>query len=201
MTAHSSEHGGIRRTVRRLEWATILWNTGEVFVTIGLGIASGSIALVAFGLDSLIEIFASGVVVWHERDGTETRPTERAHRLIGLAFLLLAASLTIAAVRRIVSGDVPRESPWGIAYTAVTALVMFGLGFAKRRLAGRLGSSPLASEATMTILDGALATSILISLIVTWAFGWAIADPVAALLVAAAAVREGRENLSGWHER
>ena len=169
-------------------------------MTIGLGIASGSIALIAFGLDSLIEIFASGVVVWHERDDTETRNTELAHRLIGVAFLLLAASLTIAAIQRIVAGDVPRESPWGIAYTAVTSLVMIGLGFAKRRMAGRLGSSPQASEANMTILDGALAASILLSLILTAAFGWAIADPAAALLVAAAAVREGRENLSGWHD-
>jgi divalent metal cation (Fe/Co/Zn/Cd) transporter len=195
VTAPSAQHPGLRRTVRRLEWATIGWNAGEVFVTIGLGIASGSIALIAFGLDSLIEIFASGVVVWHERDGTESRPTARAHRLIGVAFLLLAASLAVAAVIRIVSGDVPRESPWGIAYTAVTAAVMFGLGFAKRRLAKRLGSTPVASEANMTILDGALASSVLLSLILTWAFGWALADPLAALVVAAGAVREARENL------
>lgn len=194
---------GRRRELARrgtqLEWATIAWNAGEVFVTIGLGIAAGSIALIAFGLDSLIEIFASSVVVWHARqpDGPELeRQTARAHRLIGVAFLVLAVSLAYTAVDRILSGDVARESPWGIAYTAVTSLVMFGLGTAKRRIADRIDSTPLRAEASMTLLDGALAASILVSLVITATTGWPLADPLAALLVAAAAVNEGRENLA-----
>lgn len=187
----------LRRRVLFLEWSTIAWNAGEVFVTVGLGIASGSLALVAFGLDSLVEVFASLVVVWHASDqgdpATSTR-THRALRLVAVAYATLAVFLVIGATRVLLTGHHAEESPWGIAYLAMAAVAMFGLAIAKRRTADENGSRPLAAEATLTLLDGILATGILTALALNTAFGWWWADPVATLLVAAACLGEARGN-------
>jgi divalent metal cation (Fe/Co/Zn/Cd) transporter len=188
------------RRALRLEYATIAWNIGEAALTIGLGIAAASLALVGFGADSIIELFASAVVVWHlTPHHTADRPerTARALRLVAVAFLVLALVLIAVATRDLVTARRPDESPWGIAYLAVTAVVMFGLAFAKRRLAERLQSAPLRSEAAMTYLDGILATATMIGLVLNAALHWWWADPGAALIVAFAALNEAREN---WEE-
>jgi divalent metal cation (Fe/Co/Zn/Cd) transporter len=190
-----------RRFERRavvLEWITIAWNSGEVVVTLVLGIAARSLALVAFGLDAVVEVFASLVVVWHlGRDRTELRHNRRALRLVAVAFAALATLLTMGAVLALASEHRADESPIGIIYLAATAVVMFGLAFAKRRAAEGLGSQPLAAEATLTLLDGALATSILLALAANAALGWWWADPVATLLVALVAASEARDN---WND-
>ncbi|OFW67558.1 MAG: hypothetical protein A2Z12_04175 [Actinobacteria bacterium RBG_16_68_21] len=190
----------LHRRVLFLEWSTIVWNLGEVFVTVGLGIAAGSLALVAFGLDSLVEVFASLVVVWHagkpDTAGTSAR-THRALRLVAAAFAVLATLLVLGAIRVLRVHHHAGESPWGIAYLAMAAVVMFGLAIAKQRTADQNGSRPLAAEATLTMLDGILATGILTALALNTAFGWWWADPVATLLVAAACASEAREN---WRE-
>ena len=188
------------RRGRRLQWATIVWNVGEVFVTVGLGLAARSLALIAFGLDSLIEVFASLVVVWHLRPPWAGKPSgrdRRALRLVAVAFAVLAVNLLVAGVRTLALGERPEASPWGIAYLAGTAAVMFGLAVAKRRLADQLGSGPLRAEASMTFLDGSLASGVLIALALNLAFGWWWADPAAALVVAVVAAREAYE---GWTE-
>jgi divalent metal cation (Fe/Co/Zn/Cd) transporter len=100
----------------------------------------------------------------------------------------------VAGVRDLVTARRPDESPWGIAYLAVTAVIMFGLAISKRRIATRLNSSPLRSEATMTFLDGVLSTTTMLGLALNAAAGWWWADPAAALVVAAAAANEAREN-------
>jgi divalent metal cation (Fe/Co/Zn/Cd) transporter len=187
---------GRRATI--LEWFTIAWNAGEVVLTLVLGIAARSLALVAFGLDAVVEIFASVVVVWHlASDRTERRNNRRALRLVAVAFAALAAVLTVGAVAALASEHRADESPIGIIYLAATAMVMFGLAFAKRRAAVGLRSEPLAAEATLTMLDGALATSILLALAANGALGWWWADPVATLLVAMVAANEAREN---WND-
>ncbi len=182
-----------------LEWGTIVWNLGEAVITVALGVAAGSIALVAFGLDSLIEVFASSVVVWHVRDldDLDTRRNRVALRLIALAFAVLGVSLAAGAVYRLAIGAVAEESPLGIAYLALAALVMFALAYAKRRIAERLDNDPLRAEAGITFLDGLLATGILIALVMNWAFGWWWADPAAAIVVAVVAFSEAREH---WRE-
>jgi len=183
------------RLALRLEWATIGWNLGEVVITVTLGVLARSIALVAFGMDSLIEVFASGVVVWHVTGRVSAERTIRAHRLIGVAFIALAAGLVVSGGRRLVTGELAADSPLGIAYVALAALAMFGLAAWKKRLAERSGSTPLAAEAAITFLDGVLASSILLALVLTAWKGWWWVDPAAALLVAAFALREGVENL------
>lgn len=181
----------------RLEYVTIGWNAAEMVISIALGIAAHSLALVAFGLDTMVELFASGVVVWHLRHpGRDSdRITARALRLVGLAFFVLAFVVTVGAVSALVLGAAPDESPIGIAYLALTAVVMVSLGLAKRVTGRRLGSEPLAAEARMSIIDAALALGVLVGLAANMLFGWWWADPVAALLVAVAATREGIENL------
>jgi divalent metal cation (Fe/Co/Zn/Cd) transporter len=190
----------LHRTALRLEYGTIGWNVGEAFLTITLGAVASSLALIGFGTVSVVEVFASAVVVWHLMPGhgaADPARTARAHRLVAVAFAVLASVLMVAGVRDLVAGRRPDESPWGIAYLAVTALVMFGLAISKRRIANRLDSSPLRSEATMTLLDGALSTATMTGLALNAAFEWWWADPAAALLVAAAAAREAWEN---WFE-
>jgi divalent metal cation (Fe/Co/Zn/Cd) transporter len=179
-----------------LQWITIGWNSVEVFITIGLGAISGSLALVAFGLDSLVEVFASLVVLWQLTpvgDGRHLHRERRAMSLVALAFAVLAAYLLVASARALWTGPQPDSSWLGVAYLAMTAAVMFGLAWRKRRLASQLDSGVMAAEASMTFLDGCLSTSVLLALVVNAWWGWWWADPLTALVVAAAAAREGRE--------
>ena len=184
----------------QLEWLTIGWNAGEAVLTIGLGIVAGSLALVGFGMDSIVEIFASAIVIWHfnpvadhEREGRE----RLALRLVAVAFLLLAAVLIVASLRDLLTGREAGESIFGIGYLAVTAVVMFALAAWKRRVADRLGSAPLHSEATMTFLDGILSVLTLTGLALNAWLEWWWADPGAALIIAVVALNEAREN---WKE-
>ena len=190
----------LQRLALRLEYATIVWNFGEAFFTIGLGILAGSIALIGFGTDSVIEMFASAVVVWHIRPGHAVDRPERtrlALRLVAAAFLGLAIVLAAVAVRDLVTGRRAGGSPIGIAYLFATALVMFGLAIAKRRTAASLDSAPLRSEAAMTFLDGFLSTATFTGLALNASLGWWWADPMAALVVAMAGFNAARTN---WAE-
>ncbi len=191
------EEHRLRRYALRLEWGTNVWNLMEVVVTVTLGLMAGSLALIAFGLDSLVEVFASLVVIVHLRD-TEPDPgdqrTHRALRLIAVAFFVLSLYLLVASTRSLLVGSRPDSSPFGIAYLAVTALVMFGLARLKGDVAARLGSEPLGREATMTFLDGCLATGILSALALSWWAGWWWADAVAAGGVGVYAARAGFES-------
>jgi divalent metal cation (Fe/Co/Zn/Cd) transporter len=196
----AAEEVRFRRIALRLECATIIWNAGEAVLTVVLGIVAASLALIGFGTDSVIEIFASSVVVWHLLPGHSAGAKERtapALRLVSVAFAVLAVVLAVVALRDLIAGRRPEESVWGIVYLAVTALVMLGLARAKHRIAVDLESAPLRSEATMTFLDGILATTTTAGLALNAGLGWWWADPAAALLVAVAAANEAREN---WQE-
>jgi divalent metal cation (Fe/Co/Zn/Cd) transporter len=196
--AESEDRVRLQRRALRLEFATIAWNLGEAVFTIGLGVAAGSLALVGFGTDSIIEVFASSVVVWHVRPGHAVDHPDRttlALRLVAFAYLGLAAVLATASIRDLVIGRRAGESVIGIAYLAVTAVVMFSLAVAKRRTATSLSSAPLRSEATLTFLDGILSSLTLTGLGLNVLFAWTWADPAAALIVAAAAAVEARMNL------
>jgi len=166
----------------------------EVVVTIALGVQAGSLALIAFGLDSIIEIFASTVVIRNLRDvrlDPGDRRVHRSLRLIAVAFWVLATFLAVASARALIRGDRPGSSPLGIAYLAMTALIMFGLAHLKRVTADELGSEPLQAESGMTFLDGCLSTSILTALVLNAWLGWWWTDAAAALLVAGFAIRDG----------
>ena len=189
-----------RRRALHLEWATNGWNAMEVVVTISLGVQAGSLALIAFGLDSVVEIFASTVVIHNLRDDRHDPGDRRVHRslrLIAAAFWILAAFLVVISVRGLIRGDRPDSSPLGVAYLATTAFAMFGLARLKRVTAGEMGSEPLQAEAAMTFLDGCLSSGILAALLLNTWFGWWWTDAAAALLVAGFAIAAGIEH---WRE-
>jgi divalent metal cation (Fe/Co/Zn/Cd) transporter len=189
-------HASLRRG-RRLQYATIAWNLLEVFVTIGLGVAAGSLALIAFGLDSIVEVFASLVVVWYIANHDARGRARRALRLVAVAFAILAVYLIAASAYNILTGEAADSSPLGIAYLAITAVVMFVLARLKRTTARSARSAPLEAEASMTFLDGCLATGILVALALNTAAGLWWADPAAAALVALFCAREAIET---WRE-
>jgi divalent metal cation (Fe/Co/Zn/Cd) transporter len=184
---------------RRLEVMTIGWNCLEVFVTVGIGLAAGSLALIAFGLDSLVEVFASVVVIWYIQNHHAEQRAAHALRLVAAAFAVLGVYLLAASLYNLAAGDVADSSAAGIAYLGVAASAMFVLAFKKRGLAEAAHSEPLAAEATMTLLDGCLATTILVALAMNalWGIWWA--DPFAALIVALVCFCEAALNWSESH--
>ena len=174
----------LRQRGVHLEWATNGWNVMEVVVTISLGLQAGSLALIAFGLDSVVEIFASTVVIRNLRDRRSDPGDRRVHRslrMIAGAFWILAAFLVAISVRGLIRGDRPDSSPLGVAYLALTAVAMFGLSLLKRRIARELGSEALQAEAALTFLDGCLSTGILAALLLNSWLGWWWSDAAAAL--------------------
>jgi divalent metal cation (Fe/Co/Zn/Cd) transporter len=188
----------LRRRALILEYGTMAWNAGEAVLTITLGTLAGSLALIGFGTVSVVELFASGVVIWHVRSDEAKRAgrTKLALRLIAVAFVILALALLVAAGNDFLRGRRAGESPWGIGYLALTAVVMFGLAALKRRTAIQLRSEPLESEATVTFIDGVLSVTTLAGLALNATLGWWWADPAAAVLVALAAANEAREILT-----
>jgi divalent metal cation (Fe/Co/Zn/Cd) transporter len=199
-SAPSEPEERARRRALQLEWATNAWNAMEVVVTVTLGVMAGSLALIAFGLDSLVEVFASTVVIRHLED---TRPdpgdarTHRSLRLIAVAFFLLSGYLLVAGIRSLALAEPAASSPPGIAYMGVTACVMFALATAKRRLARTMGSEPLEREAQVTYLDSALSIGVLAALVANPLFGWWWADPVAACGIGVYAAYAG---VSSWRQ-
>jgi divalent metal cation (Fe/Co/Zn/Cd) transporter len=158
---------------------------------------AGSLALVAFGLDSIIEVFASLVVVRYISRHESGGQAARALRLVALAFALLAAYLVVASSWSLASHEVSSSSPLGIAYLAVAATAMFVLALRKRRLAVIAGSAPLRAEARLTFLDGCLASGVLAALVLNAALGLWWADQVAALGVGVLCATEAVANWRG----
>ncbi|MGH2382237.1 MAG: cation transporter [Candidatus Limnocylindria bacterium] len=192
---------GLRRQGLRLEYLTIGWNVIEGIVAIAAGIAAGSIALVGFGFDSSIEVFAATVVVWHfraeERGGVDEAQERRALRLIAVTFFVLAAYVTVEAARDLVIGAEPETSRVGIIMACLSLVVMPTLALAKRRIGRQLGSATLVADSTETFLCSWLSAILLVGLVLNATVGWAWADPVAGLAIAWLALREGREAWRG----
>lgn len=184
-----------RRRAQVLVRATIAWNLVEAVVAIAAGAGASSGALVGFGLDSTVEVSAALVAAWYLR-GDEGR--ERlAGRLIGLSFWALAAWVTVDAVTDLAAGDRPDVSGVGIALTAVSVVVMPALAITKRRNAEALGSRALIAESNETMVCAYLSAAVLVGLGANALLDWWWADPVAALVVAAIAAREGLEAWRG----
>jgi hypothetical protein len=151
--------GGLIRRGLRLEYATLSWNVIGVAVLAVAALAARSVALAGFGLDSLIEIGASAVVIWELRAAGENR-RRSALQLIAIAFAVLAAYLAVQSTWVIVAGFRARHSPAGITWTSLTAAVMFALAYSKARTGTALGNPVLTTEGRVTLIDGALATAV-----------------------------------------
>jgi divalent metal cation (Fe/Co/Zn/Cd) transporter len=175
-----------------LEYVTLGWNVAGIVVLAVAAVAARSVALAGFGLDSLIEIGASTVVIW-ELAGTGEDRQRHGLRLIGYAFTALAVYLLIQSTLVLAAGYRPRHSVAGIAWTAVTAAVMFALAAGKTRTGRALDNPVLRTEGKVTMIDGILATAVLLGLILNAAAGWWWADPAAGYVLVYYAAREVRE--------
>jgi divalent metal cation (Fe/Co/Zn/Cd) transporter len=181
----------------RLEYATLGWNVVGVVVLAVTAVAAGSVALAGFGIDSLIEILASTVVVWHLRGTDSTPRTRPALRIIAVAFGLLALYIAVQSAVTLIAGDRPGRSIAGAVWLALTAVAMFALAYEKAETGRRLANPALQTEARITVVDGALACAVLIGVLLNAAVGWWWADPVSALVLVCYGGREARH---AWRE-
>lgn len=175
-----------------LEYASMAWMTVEAAVAITAGIIASSIALIAFGLDSVVEFAAGAIVIWQLRGGSSQRE-HRAVRLIGVTFFLLAAYLVIESIRDLISQARPEASTAGLIVTAAALLVMPLLALAKQRTGQALGNQTLITDAAESKLCALTSGAALLGVGLNAWLGWWWADPAAALVIAALAVREGLE--------
>lgn len=173
---------------------TLGWNVVGVVVLAVAAASARSVGLVGFGLDSLIEIGASTVVIWELRGRNDDR-SHRALRLLGLAFAALAVYLVVQSVIAVVLAHRPSSSPLGILWTSMTAAVMYALAFGKARVGERLGNPVLLKESRVTIVDATLAVAVLLGLVLTSSLDWWWVDAVVGLVLAVYAIREARELL------
>jgi len=194
------ERAALMRRARLLARGGNAWHVAEFAIAVGAGVAAGSIALIGFGLDSLVEVAAGTVIVWlftGRRVGDGEHAERRAQQLIAISFFLLAAYVAFAAGRDLIAGEHPHASWIGIGLAAFTAATMPLLARAKRRVGRQLGSSATVSESAQTLLCAYMSVALLIGLGANAVFGWWWADPLAALVIAGVALREGRSSWRG----
>jgi divalent metal cation (Fe/Co/Zn/Cd) transporter len=176
---------------RRLAWATVAYNALEGVIAVAAGAVAGSVALVSFGLDSAIEVASALVITWQFARRHPEYAERRALRLIAVSFFALAAYVTVDAIRNLVGTAEPSPSVVGIVLTAVSLVAMPGLAYAKRRIGKILGSATVIADSTQTLICSYLSAIVLAGLVLNQTLGWNWADPVAALVVAVVATREG----------
>ncbi|MEZ0096377.1 cation transporter [Streptacidiphilus sp. EB129] len=197
-TSNEIARASLLRRGFALEYATLAWNVVGIVVLAVTALAARSVALAGFGLDSLIEIGASTVVIW-ELSGAGEERQRRALRVIGGAFALLAVYLAVQSTLVLVADYHPHHSVPGIVWTAITAAVMFALAAAKARTGAALDNPVLKTEGRVTFIDGVLAAAVLLGLTLNFALGWWWADPISGYLILFYAVREAREIFAGEH--
>ena len=184
------------RRAQLLAGVSVTYNVIEAVVAVTAGAVAGSIALIGFGLDSLVEMSSGLVILWQFRHPVPESRERLALRLIGLSFFALAVYVTVESVRNLIDGGEPAPSPVGIALAAVSLLVMPVLSWAQRRTGRALNSGSVVADSKQTLLCTYLSAVLLVGLLLNALVGWSWADPVAGLVIAAVAVREGVE---AWH--
>ena len=190
----------VRRGVR-LSYMTIGYNSAEAIVALVAGIVSGSVALISFGADSVIEVTASAAALWRlksdARPAARERAEQRTHRIVGWSFLALTAYVAVESLHALWTHEHPERSLPGILILAASVVVMPLLARAKRRVAEAMGSRSLKAEATQTSLCAYLSAIALAGVALNAAFGWWWADPLAALCMTPIIAREGIEGVRG----
>lgn len=192
----------LRRKALFLAWFTVGYNILEGVLSIAVGAASGSVALVGFGLDSAVETLSGAVMIWRFRnydtisEEEEERVERRATRLVGYTFIILAAYVVFASIRSLYGREVPERTLLGILIASVSLLVMPLLARVKYRTGQALGSRSLMADSRETLACSLLSAALLVGLGLNYAFGLWQADPLAGLLIAVFLVREGYEALA-----
>jgi divalent metal cation (Fe/Co/Zn/Cd) transporter len=189
----------LTRRVRLLVAATITYNVIEAIIALAAGTVASSTALIGFGLDSVIEVASAVAVAW-QFSGSDPQARERtALKVIAVSFFALAAYVTFESWLSLLQGERAEHSTVGIVLAAVSLLVMPGLSYAQRRAGRELGSASAVADSKQTLLCTYLSAVLLVGLVVNSLFGWWWADALAALVIAAVAVKEGREAWRGNH--
>jgi divalent metal cation (Fe/Co/Zn/Cd) transporter len=184
-----------RRTLGRraqlLAGASVAYNLVEAAVAITAGVVAGSVALIGFGLDSIVEVSSGLIILWQFSHRIPDSREKLALRLMAFAFFGLAAYVTVESLRALVAGSDPSPSPVGIALAAISLVVMPFLSWAQRRTGRALGSNAVVADGTQTLLCTYLSAVLLVGLVLNATLGWSWADPIAGLVIAAIAAREG----------
>jgi divalent metal cation (Fe/Co/Zn/Cd) transporter len=193
------ERARLERRARLLAWGGNAWHIVEFAIAVGAGVAAGSIALVAFGVDSLIEVAAGLAIVWRFSGSRLASATSerRAQQVIAISYFLLAAYVTVESIRDLAAGNEPGVSWVGIGLAGVTAPTMPLLARAKRRVGHALGSAATVGEGGQNMICAYLSLALLVGLLANALVGWWWADPIAALVIGAVAAREGVESWRG----
>ncbi|NAS22112.1 cation transporter [Herbidospora sp. NEAU-GS84] len=197
MTTVPARRARLRSRIRWLVAATITYNLVEAAVAITAGTVASSAALIGFGLDSLVEVASAAAVAWQFSVADHERRERTALRVIAVSFFALAAYVTFDAVRALLGAGEAEHSTAGLVLAGLSLVVMPFLSYAQRRTGRELGSASAVADSKQTLLCTYLSGVLLVGLALNSLFGWAWADPIAALVIAAVAVKEGREAWRG----
>jgi len=185
------------RRAQLLAAASVSYNVIEAAIAITAGLVAGSIALVGFGLDSIVEVSSGLIVLWQFRHPLPESRERQALRLMALSFFALAGYVTFESLRSLLTGQDPDASPVGIGLAAASLVIMPFLSWAQRRTGRSLGSNAVVADSTQTLLCTYLSAVLLAGLVLNATLDWSWADPIAGLVIAAVALREGLEAWRG----
>jgi divalent metal cation (Fe/Co/Zn/Cd) transporter len=184
------------RRAQLLAAASVAYNVVEAVVAVAAGIVAGSVALVGFGLDSTVEVSSGLIILWQFRHRLPESRERMALRMMTVSFFVLAAYVGFESVRALTGTHEPDDSPVGIGLAAASLVVMPFLSWAQRRTGRALGSNAVVADSTQTLLCTYLSAVLLVGLVLNATLGWSWADPLAGLVIAAVAAREG---VQAWH--
>ena len=187
----------LSRRAQLLAGASVAYNVVEAVVAIAAGVAAGSVALIGFGLDSVVEVSSGLIILWQFRHRLPESRERQALRLMAVSFFALAGYVLFESVRTLVVGHDPDASPVGIGLATASLMVMPFLSWAQRRTGKGLGSNAVVADSTQTLLCTYLSAVLLVGLVLNAAWGWSWADPMAGLVIAAVAAKEGRDAWRG----
>ena len=191
-TTDPEQRRRLGRRAQLLAGASVTYNVVEAVVAIGAGLVAGSVALVGFGLDSVVEVSSGLIILWQFRHRLPETRERQALRLLAFSFFGLAAYVAFESIRALIVGADPDTSPVGIGLAIASVIIMPFLSWAQRRTGKALGSNAVVADSTQTLLCTYLSVVLLIGLVLNATLGWGWADPIAGLVIAAVAVREGR---------
>jgi divalent metal cation (Fe/Co/Zn/Cd) transporter len=192
-----ADRARLGRRAQRLAGASVAYNVIEAVIAVAAGLVAGSVALVGFGLDSVVEVSSGLIILWQFRHRMPESREWRALRLMALAFFALAVYVTVESVRALSFGGEPDASPVGIGLAIASLVVMPFLSWAQRRTGRALGSATVVADSTQTLLCTYLSAVLLVGLVLNATLGWGWADPIAGLIIAAIAAKEGVEAWRG----
>lgn len=194
-TVSVADRAQLGRRAQLLAAASVAYNAVEAVIAVTAGVVAGSVALVGFGLDSVVEVSSGLIILWQFRHRLPESREKQALRLMAISFFALAAYIAFESGRALLTGAEPDPSPVGIGLAAASLLIMPFLSWAQRRTGRALGSNAVVADSTQTLLCTYLSAVLLVGLVLNATLGWSWADPVAGLVIAAVAAREG---LDAW---